>query len=54
METHERKMLEHRIGKVRNYRVRKEEGLIKHKTRGHIEHEAREARGTLNIEDSRT
>ena len=39
-------ILGHRVHNVRNNRVRKKKGLIKYKARGHIEHEAHEARGT--------
>ena len=38
----EKVILGHRVRKVRNNRVLKEKGLIKHKAQGHIEHELRE------------
>ena len=42
----EKVILEHRVCKVRNNRVRKEKGLLKRETLSHIGHDVREARGT--------
>ena len=43
-------ILGHRVRKVRNNRVRKKKGLIKCKTRGHIEHKARKTQEQVGHE----
>ena len=43
-------VLRHRVRKVRNNRVRKEKGFIKHKACGHIKQEARETQELIRLE----